>query len=222
MVKIIVYAFGFLIGAVVLGQFLSPLFFKIATYLRSHGILLATSLTVCFGLSYLSSLVGLAPIVGAFTAGLILDPVHYRDLATRQNNVSIEELIAPITALLVPIFFVIMGARVDITVFQDAEILGYAVALTIAAIIGKQSCALGVLDKSLDRTAIGFGMIPRGEVGLIFAGIGAGLMLNGKPVIDPATFGAVVIMVIVTTMATPPLIKWRFRKSEAEEEPKSS
>jgi len=214
LVKIVLYSFGFLIGAVAVGQYASPAVFKVATYLRSHGMLLATSLTICFGLAYISSLVGLAPIVGSFTAGLILEQVHYRDLATRQNNVTIEELIAPITALLVPIFFVIMGARVDISVFKDPSILGFATVLTIAAIIGKQVCSFGVVDKKLDRVVVGLGMIPRGEVGLIFIGIGAGLVLNGEPVIDAATFGAVVIMVIVTTMATPPLIKWRFRKNE--------
>lgn len=211
LVLIVVKAFGFLAGAVLIGQKLSPLLFKCATYLRSHGMLLATSLCVCFGLAWLSAEAGLAPIVGSFTAGLILDPVHYRDLATRQNNVTIEELIAPITALLVPIFFVIMGARVDITVFKDPSILGFALALTIAAIIGKQVCSLGVLDKSVDKVVVGLGMVPRGEVGLIFVGIGAGLVLDGQPVVDPATFGAVVIMVIVTTMVTPPLIKWKFK-----------
>ena len=218
-VKIIVSAFGFLFAAVIVGQYLSPHFFKIATSLRSHGMLLATSLIICFGIAYLSSLAGLAPIVGSFTAGLILDPVHYRDLSTRQNNVSIEELIAPITALLVPVFFVIMGARVDITVFADPSILGFAICLTVAAIIGKQICSIGVREEGVDKIAVGLGMIPRGEVGLIFVGIGAGLVLNGEPVVDPATFGAVVIMVIATTMATPPLIKARFKsKSPADEQ----
>jgi Kef-type K+ transport system membrane component KefB len=80
------------------------------------------------------------------------------------------------------------------------------------AILGKQICSLGVLQTGVDRLVVGLGMIPRGEVGLIFAGIGASLMLHGKPVIDSATYGAVVIMVIVTTLVTPPLIKWRFSR----------
>ena len=86
-------------------------------------------------------------------------------------------------------------------------------ALTLAAIVGKQVCSLGVLERGTNRLAIGLGMIPRGEVGLIFAAIGATLMLpnaNGvsEAVIRPATFGAVIIMVITTTLVTPPLLKW--------------
>jgi Kef-type K+ transport system membrane component KefB len=81
--------------------------------------------------------------------------------------------------------------------------------LTLAAILGKQICGFGVLEKGLDRLMIGVGMIPRGEVGLIFAGIGKNLK-----VIDDATLSAVVIMVIVTTLITPPLLKWTLAKSE--------
>jgi Kef-type K+ transport system membrane component KefB len=116
--------------------------------------------------------------------------------------------------LFVPIFFVTMGARVNLLDFAQVEILGFAACLTIAAIIGKQICGLGVLEQGLDRVAVGLGMIPRGEVGLIFASIGASLMLHGKPLIDSATYGAVVIMVVLTTLVTPPLIKWRFSQLE--------
>jgi Kef-type K+ transport system membrane component KefB len=211
-VSIIGLSVGFLLGAILLGRFVSPLTFKLATFLRGHGILMATSLGICFGLSWVAAIIGLAPIVGAFTAGLILDPVHYKDLSKRSNDATIEELIAPLTAVFVPIFFVVMGAKVNIMEFMDVNIIGLAIALTVAAIVGKQVCALGVREKDVDKTVVGLGMIPRGEVGLIFAGIGASLMLKGVPVIDSATYGAVVFMVIVTTMVTPPLIKWRFQK----------
>lgn len=219
--KIVIMAIGFLAGAVVIGSLTSPHLFRLATNLRSHGLLLASSLAICFGLSYLAALVGLAPIVGAFTAGLILDEVHYKDLSTRQNDATIEQLIAPITSLLVPVFFVIMGAKVDVTVFGNVGILGFALGLTLAAIIGKQVCAFGVREKGLDRLVVGLGMIPRGEVGLIFIGIGAAMKLHGHPVVDSATFGAVVIMVIITTMVTPPLIKWRFGKIDSGKKAKS-
>jgi Kef-type K+ transport system membrane component KefB len=214
-VMIVVTAVGFLLGALVVGAFVSPLLFRFATTLRSHGILLSVSLSICFGLAYLASLVKLAPIVGAFTAGLILEPVHYKELSQRSSDKEIDELIAPIAALLVPIFFVSMGAKVDLRVFALDGVLTYAFALTIVAIIGKQICSLGVVGKGIDRLSVGLGMIPRGEVGLIFAGIGAGLTLNGQPVIDPSTFAAVIIMVVVTTMVTPPAIKWRFAKLDA-------
>jgi len=91
--------------------------------------------------------------------------------------------------------------------FADSSILGFALVLTVVAILGKQACALGVVEKGLDRLSVGIGMIPRGEVGLIFASIGASLMLQGSPVISSSTYSAVVIMVILTTLVTPPLLK---------------
>jgi Kef-type K+ transport system membrane component KefB len=106
------------------------------------------------------------------------------------------------------VFFVVMGMRVDLTAFARMDVLGLASLLTLAAMIGKQACAIGAIGRPLDRLSIGIGMMPRGEVGLIFANIGLGLTLAGQPIVDQALFSAVVIMVIVTTMATPPLLKW--------------
>jgi Kef-type K+ transport system membrane component KefB len=206
---------GFLIIAVSIGRLLLPYYFRLMTRLQSQGVLLISSLVLCFGLAYLAAAAGLAPIVGAFTAGLILEPVHYQELSARHEDASLEELVSPLVTLLVPIFFVTMGARVNLQDFARVELLGFALCLTIAAIIGKQICGLGVLERGLDRIAVGLGMIPRGEVGLIFASIGASLMLHGKPVIDSATYGVVVIMVVLTTLATPPLIKWRFNRLAA-------
>jgi Kef-type K+ transport system membrane component KefB len=203
---------GFLLISVTLGRMLVPFYFRLVSLLRSEGILLATSLVMCFGFASLAGMAGLAPIVGAFTAGLILEPVHYRELSARHEDVSIEELIAPLVNFLVPIFFVTMGARVNLLDFTRGDILAFALVLTLVAIIGKQVCGLGVLKPGVDRIAVGLGMIPRGEVGLIFASIGASLMLHGKPIIDSATYGAVVIMVVLTTLVTPPLIKWRFSR----------
>jgi Kef-type K+ transport system membrane component KefB len=212
LLQVFFLAIGFLILTVVLGRHFAPLIFKYAAKLKSRGVLLATSLCICFGLSYLAAVVGLAPIVGAFTAGLILEPIHYKDLLGKHRDETIERLLGPITSLFVPIFFVVMGARVDLRVFAQLDILWFALALTVAAVLGKQVCGLGVVEKGVDRLVVGLGMIPRGEVGLIFAGIGATMMLKGHPVVDSATFGAVVIMVILTTMVTPPLIKLRFNK----------
>ena len=89
--------------------------------------------------------------------------------------------------------------------------LGFAAVLTLAAVVGKQACSLGVLERGTDRLAVGLGMIPRGEVGLIFAGFGAGLTLAGARVVDDAVFSAVVVMVGLTTLLTPPLLVWRLR-----------
>ena len=208
--RVLGLSLGFLLVAVTLGRMIVPYYFRLVSMLRSEGILLATSLVMCFGFASLAGMAGLAPIVGAFTAGLILEPVHYQELSARHDDVSIEELISPLVNFLVPIFFVTMGSRVNLLDFARGDIFAFALVLTLAAIVGKQVCGLGVLKKGVDRIAVGLGMIPRGEVGLIFASIGASLMLHGKPLIDSATYGAVVIMVVLTTLVTPPLIKWRF------------
>jgi Kef-type K+ transport system membrane component KefB len=86
--------------------------------------------------------------------------------------------------------------------------------LSIAAILGKMVCFGGVLERGLDRLSVAVGMVPRGEVGLIFAGIGAQLMLHGERVIPPPIFAAVVVMVIVTTLITPPALKITLARGE--------
>lgn len=200
-------AVGFLVGALVLGEWLAPRLFGLASKLRGHGLLLVTGLVFCFGLSWAASLAGLAPIVGAFAAGLILDERHYGALRTGDQR-SLDDWVLPITALLVPIFFVEMGFQVDLRSLMNPSALGLALGITIAAILGKQACGLGVLDRGLDRLSVGIGMIPRGEVGLIFAAIGQGLVSNGVSVIDEQVYAAIVIMIIVTTLSTPPLLSW--------------
>ena len=213
LVQIVLSSIGFLIGAVVLGNhlFTKPLF-KAATFLRGHGLLVVTTLVICFGFAYLASLVGLAPIVGAFAAGLILERAHYQELGHKEH-MELEEALAPLTALLVPIFFVQMGIMVDLSSFANPSVWLLAGALTVAAIIGKQVCSLGILEKGLNRAAVGLGMIPRGEVGLIFAGVGATLTApNGETVVSSQTYSAIVVMVIITTMVTPPLLKWSMSK----------
>jgi Kef-type K+ transport system membrane component KefB len=196
----------FLVGAIVIGSWLSPRMFRLASKLKIKGMLLTLSLSFCFFLAYLANVIELAPIVGAFAAGLILDDIHFHDFLDRGDH-SLEELIHPINIFLVPIFFVLMGIRVDLSTFGQVEVLGFAALLSIVAIIGKMICALGVVERGLDRISIAVGMVPRGEVGLIFAGIGASLILHGRPVVSTPIFSAVVIMVIVTTLITPPILK---------------
>jgi Kef-type K+ transport system membrane component KefB len=161
-------------------------------------------------------MVGLAPIVGAFAAGLILDEVSFESLPSHEKK-DLERLLNPVSTVLVPIFFVLMGLKVNLSAFLQPKLLGFAAVLTTAAIVGKQICAAGVLERGTNRLSVGLGMIPRGEVGLIFAGIGATLMLpnaegRSEPVISPATFSVVVIMVIVTTLVTPPALKWALER----------
>lgn len=203
---IIAKAVLFIVGAIVIGHWLLPHIFNGAFKLKVKGVFLSICLLVCFLLAYIAGLIGLAPIVGAFAAGLILEEIHFSKFRERGEH-SIHELIEPIAVFLVPIFFVRMGMMVDLVTFTHVEILGFAAVMTIAAIIGKQACSLAIFDKTTNRIAIGLGMIPRGEVGLIFAGIGAKLMLDGHAVISTSTYSAVVIMVIVTTLVTPPALK---------------
>ncbi|MBK9263506.1 MAG: cation:proton antiporter [Polyangiaceae bacterium] len=208
---------AFLVGSLVIGVWLSPRLFTVASRLQVRGVLLAVGLAVCFVFSWLASIIGLAPIVGAFAAGLVLEDLHFRDFTTR-GETTLEHLIQPIAAFLVPVFFVLMGMHTDLRSFAEPGVPLLAVALTIAAIIGKQVCSLGV-GKGVDRLSVGIGMVPRGEVGLIFASIGQSLKIGGRPVIDGSVFSAIVAMVIVTTMITPPALKWSFgrrRKPPAE------
>jgi len=200
-------ALVFLFGSLSLGVVFSPRLFSFASKLRGSGVLLATALVFCFTLAWLASVIGLAPIVGAYAAGLILEDLHYRDFAAKEER-SLEDLVRPISSFLVPVFFVLMGMRVDLSAFMRPEILGLAAVLTLAAVVGKQLCGLGALGAKLDWLSIGIGMIPRGEVGLIFASIGLTLVVHGEHIIDAATYSAVVIMVMVTTLITPPALKW--------------
>jgi Kef-type K+ transport system membrane component KefB len=214
---------AFLAGALLVGRFVVPHLFRGAGRFESRGVLLALSLAFCFFLAWVAAVVGLAPIVGAFAAGLVLDEAHFEPFGARGER-KLEDLLAPVSAVLVPVFFVQMGMRVDLSAFARWELLGFAAALTLAALVGKQVCSLAVVETSVNRLSVGLGMIPRGEVGLIFAGIGASLMLPNaeglpEPVIEPATFGAVVIMVIVTTLLTPPALKWSLRRTPAAPEP---
>ncbi|MEP6903509.1 MAG: cation:proton antiporter, partial [Actinomycetota bacterium] len=147
----------------------------------------------------------------------ILDEVHFEPFRTHEEF-TLHQLITPVSNLFVPIFFVLMGLKVDLSFFTKPEMLLFAGALTLAAVLGKQVCAFAAIEKRVNRVSIGLGMIPRGEVGLIMAGIGMTLVMpnsNGvsEPIISSATFGAIVLMVIATTLVTPPLLKWSFSEA---------
>ena len=204
-------ALAFLVGAFSIGVFSSPRVFSFAARLPGRGTLLTTALAFCFLLSALASLIGLAPIVGAYAAGLILEEAHYTDFADRGEH-RLEELVRPISVFLVPVFFVLMGMRVELGAFLQPGVLGLAALLTLVAVIGKQMCALGGIGAPVDRIAIGIGMIPRGEVGLIFANIGLGLTVRGERIVDERIFAAVVVAVMLTTLVTPPALKWRLTR----------
>lgn len=201
-------AIAFLAAAIFLGRLLHVNAVRLGARFRVSGIPLVIAISFCFTLAAISGLMGLAPIVGAFAAGLVLEPSDY-EIYRQKGEQPIEDLIRPLTTFLTPVFFVMMGLRTDLAAFLSTQTLAFAAFVTLAAIAGKQICSLGVLDKGVQRFVVGIGMIPRGEVGLIFTSIGASLSVAGRPVFSADLVSAMIVMVIVTTLVTPPLLKWR-------------
>jgi Kef-type K+ transport system membrane component KefB len=199
---VIFLATVFLVGAVLIG----PYFLRIVVrYLCNLDIVEAKMFTSYFFvmvLAWMANLVGLATIVGAFTAGLVLQESYFKSCRIIPNkSYTIKDLIMPLEVVLVPIFFVLMGIQVKVESFLDPQVILVAAGLLFAAVIGKVAAGY-FAGKSANRLAVGFGMMPRGEVGLIFAAIGKTL-----GVIDDFLFSAIVLMVIITTLITPPLLK---------------
>ena len=209
---VLIKATVFLFGSLTLAVYVSPRLFSLASKLEAGGVLLAFGLAFCFALAGLADLIGLAPIVGAFAAGLVLEDLHDRNFVKRGER-SLENLIGPIASFMAPIFFVMMGVRTDFHAFAEPGVLGLAAVLTLAAVAGKQLCGLGVVGRGYDRLSVGIGMTPRGEVGLIFANIGLTLTVAGERIVDQSIFSALVIMVIATTVMTPPALKWSFERT---------
>ncbi|HAX78787.1 MAG TPA: sodium:proton antiporter [Cyanobacteria bacterium UBA11372] len=199
-VYLIISSTVFLLGAILLGRFFNSWFENISEQLKTRGQLLIPALIFAFILSYIGAAIRLEAILGAFAAGLIL---HATD-----KRIELERQVQPIADMLVPIFFVTVGARTDLNVLNPAiptnrEGLVQAVFLIAVAIFGKVVTGFTVfgLDK-INRWAIGVGMIPRGEVGLVFAGVG-----SASGAISPATNAAIIMTVILTTFLAPPLLR---------------
>ncbi len=211
---VILKALVFLVATPIVGHKLAPALFRFVARFRTDNLLLITALAICFGFAYVADLIGLAPIVGAFAAGLVLEEGHWRRFQERGEH-SLDQLLLPLVGFLAPVFFFRMGTAVSLKELMAPSALVLAGALTVAALLGKQLCGLGAIGRGLDRLSIGIGMIPRGEVGLIFAAIGSQLVLGGHPVIEPHVFSALVITIILTTVVTPPLLKWSLSRPRA-------
>ncbi|MCZ6775818.1 MAG: cation:proton antiporter [Ignavibacteria bacterium] len=164
-----------------------------------RSIKLLYPLMLAFLMAWVSSVIGLASIVGAFAAGLLLKEELFKHDGEEKQTVA--EIIGPLEKLFAPVFFVLMGLQVNLQSFLQADALLLALAFIIAAILGKVICGYSI--GGVDKLSIGIGMVPRGEVGLIFASIGKGL-----GVVSDAVFSAVVTMVIVTTFVAPFGLKW--------------
>jgi len=226
-------AIGFLVGAIVLGSLLAPWIGRVFSLIHT-GVGMKFTIAIAFGLLLASAAqaIGLAPIVGAFAAGLVLDPVHFRyfkdfkivddvraalkgadpkiqhkveEIIEPHAERHIDYLIEPLGHFLVPLFFVMTGMSVNLVTLFDPSIILVALGITVVAFIGKivSGLAAGKVRKSL----VGWGMVPRGEVGLIFATIGRGL-----GVVTDELFSVIVIVVILTTLLTPPILAYQLKK----------
>ena len=200
----------FLGGAIYLGPRVLRYLIRILARLDRVEAEMFTSFLFVTMLAWVADLVGLATIVGAFTAGLVLRDSYFEDVFDPEDFVSVKDLIRPLEVIFVPIFFVLMGIQVKLEKLWDVQVLLLAAALIAVAIIGKLVCGLGA-GKGARRLAVGFGMMPRGEVGLVFASIGKVL-----GVIDDTLFSSIVVMVIVTTLLAPGLLKWSLRARESD------
>ncbi|MCC0179633.1 cation:proton antiporter [Waterburya agarophytonicola K14] len=207
LIYLIISATAFLLGSIFLGKFFNKSFVAIAEKLQTRGNLVIPALTFAFSMAFLANVIHLEAILGAFAAGLVLDETDKRK--------ELDQQILPIADILVPIFFVSVGARVDLSVLNPTSAVnrqGLVIAafLIVVAIIGKVITGWAVFGKEkVNRLAIGIGMIPRGEVGLVFAGIGA-----ASGVLDKPLQAAIIIMVILTTFIAPPLLRFAFQGEE--------
>ncbi len=200
--KVVLLAGVFLGGAFYLGPYILRFIIRLMRHLDLIEAKMFVSYLFVMVLAWLANLSGLATIIGAFTAGVILKDAYFVHWGPHdKHDYSIRDLIMPLEVILVPIFFILMGIQVKLETFLDWQVVILAAGLLVAAIAGKLACGLGVA-KPMNRWAIGLGMLPRGEVGLVFAAIGKGL-----GVVDDAMFSSLVLVVIITTLLSPPLLK---------------
>ncbi|MGQ0793140.1 MAG: cation:proton antiporter [Deltaproteobacteria bacterium] len=202
-------AFGFLIAAVGLGNLIADKLFDFINKMKVRGGVLLLALSFGFIFAYLANLAGLAPIVGAFAAGLVVG-------GTKRHK-AIQERLGPVADVFTPIFFIVVGAAVNVALFNplvgdNLVVMLIAGSLFLVAAAGKYVSGFAVFQKGINKTAIGFGMIPRGEVGLIFAQMG---LVAG--IFDSRLFSALTVMVMLTTFVAPPLLQMAFTRSGGEE-----
>jgi Kef-type K+ transport system membrane component KefB len=205
-------ALGFIAMALTLGRLATPRLFRLASRFRGEQILLPLGLGFAFLLAWLGNLAGLASIVGAYAAGLLLEPAHIEDLEHRERH-TLEELVHPLVTVLSPLFFVLMGAKVDPAALFRPATLGFAVVLAALGVAGKYVAGFGG-GKDIRSAVVGWGMVPRGEVGLIFVAAGAQLQMNGVPLLSPEVQAGIIGALLLTTVAGPVGLGWVLRKAQ--------
>lgn len=197
-------ALGFLAAALVIGTAFAPRVFNIIDRMRVRGMLLVSAFAFALIVAWLADRAGSAMIIGAFASGLILSGTNQFDV--------IEDRIKPVADIFTPIFFLSIGAQFDIGLLNPSSpsnraVLAIGGVLFLIAVIGKVVAGYAVFWRKFNRLAVGIGMIPRGEVGLIFADIGI-----TAGVLSRELFGVILLMVIGTTFVAPPLLKLVFAR----------
>jgi Kef-type K+ transport system membrane component KefB len=197
--KVFGIAIGFVVVAVAVGSMLAPRLIALITRLRVGKALFFTSIMFAFGLAYLADLVGSALIIGAFAAGLVL--------ARTERGREIEHEVYDVAQFFIPIFFVLVGAAVDLRTLNPfsagtRQFFVIGLLLTLVAIAGKLIAGYAAFGPPMRKIVIGVGMVPRGEVGLIFAqlGLSAGILSSGL-------YSSVTLMVMMTTFVAPPTLR---------------
>ena len=225
----------FLGGSIIIGRAIAPHLLRWISRLDSgHSMLFSLVLAVGLLMAWLAHAVGLAPIIGAFAAGLLFEPVFLKEFETpkvvqeieplltgsdsackmdeiravlvRHTHHQHEHMIEPIGYFFVPVFFVLTGMQVDLSTLSDPKTVAIALGITTAAVVGKLAAGFAA-GKGKNPWIVGWGMVPRGEVGLIFAMVGKGL-----GVMSESMFSVIVIMVILTTLLTPPILTTLLRR----------
>lgn len=199
----LIKAVGFLVTAVIVGNWITPRLFDFIDRLRVRGVLLTAALAFALLLAALADLADSAMIIGSFAAGIVLSSTNQFDI--------VLERVKPVADVFTPIFFVSVGAAVNLRLLWpfsetfDSGVLLVGGILLVIAVVGKVVAGIAVFWKKMNWLAVGVGMVPRGEVGLIFADIGRreGLLSEG-------VFSAVLIMVMFSTLIVPPVLKWVF------------
>jgi Kef-type K+ transport system membrane component KefB len=204
-------AIGFLVVAVIVGRYLAPKLFDVIVRMRVRYVLVVASIAFALGLAALAGLAGSALIIGAFAAGLILSGTNQFD--------TIEHEVRPVASIFAPIFFVSVGSSVNLALLDPSTpgaraTLLMAGVLTLLAVIGKVAAGWAAPWSRFRHLVVGVGMVPRGEVGLIFADIGRRAGVLGEEV-----FGAILLMVMVTTFIAPPALKALFASDPAGDGP---
>ncbi|HET9546801.1 MAG TPA: cation:proton antiporter [Desertimonas sp.] len=190
-------AIGFLVIATAAGIVTIPIVFRaIDGWSRSSATLVVVALGFVLAFSWTASWANLAPIIGAFVAGLAI--------GRSDHHARVEREFGAVANVLIPVFFVQIGLDADLAAMARPAVLGLAAALLVVAVLGKLASAGGTGGLRVDRLLVGIGMIPRGEVGIIFASIGLAEGIFGDD-----QYAALLIVILVTTLMTPPLLRWR-------------